>query len=549
MRLRLLPIGLLLLPVLASAQPLPVGGGLFRGWSRYDVAQPSPPHHPATFAERYDGGTLLLAGHDQTGPQVALVSDWYLAFSAEFQCTHMAETWKIVWRDRDQIVRRTETISYGADCRMRYTRDGTTYRDIPNIANYQMWSGMPLQCNTRFLGEWNVTLTYNDVVPVDLAGTVMRPNPQVLSGNATARVALSTAIIAPEIRDERSTPVGAHMASIDAANAANGRTLQFQIYANAQVPGGSSTVTASVTDDRCLAPLPGVTIDVGFVFEAESGGHSPHPGSESDRSPVLSASISSPAGLSVLNSVDRAQFSPLSWSFDAVTGVLSGETVSEGTLVAFARAGEVAGRVRIRATVDETRSTSAFAPGAVVLDSAPQSLNVGFFTGMVPIQPSPGLYHLSGNRFSGTDLFTPGFGDNHDVNHFIQPHLQQYLIGMAAKFQLQFPGHGLNIDDASLVTGGLFDVKGTYSWCTTPDLACSIGSGLAGHEYHRFGNDVDIRIRAFKYTPSQIDDPRLGEATPVEGFGKQKILDAIQIYAEDHGGVFAKEDVIHVRFP
>lgn len=491
-----------------------VGNATFHGWVQFaDETSPTVP-------------LLVDPANPADGPSIALFGG-FLAHSEVYRCTEgQDQTWitTVSLGTPTGFSVQKIRVNFSPDCTVTLHLNDALYLQEPDRDTLTLvapFAGDP--CRVDLLGPYSVSISYNGA-PVSLAGTGMTEHPKVLSAGAIVTLEVSPSVVAPALANETVSPVGAHMASLGQPD--------LQIFQGAARPGGVAAVTATVRDARCVSvSLPRVAVEVSFLFKAGSGGHTPH--QTADVSPVLSASIAAP--LSVL---DEVRPTTPAASFDAASGVLSGTTGPAGTLKADAKAGEVAGRVEVRASVNEAASP-VFAPGASVSDPPAKDLIVAV-TGLVPIQPQPGLYHLSGNRFTPPPLHTPGFGDNHDANHFIRPDLQQYVIGMAAYFQLAHPEFGLNIDDASLSTGGLFDLKGNYSYCSSATLNCTTGpgGGLAGHEYHRFGTDVDIRLEVFKFANA---------STPK--WQKKKIMDAIQRYAESKGGVFAVEPSIHVRFP
>jgi hypothetical protein len=79
----------------------------------------------------------------------------------------------------------------------------------------------------------------------------------------------------------------------------------------------------------------------------------------------------------------------------------------------------------------------------------------------------------------GANYSLVGQTANHGDNHYGTATMNATLVNLANSYVAVFPNNPLAYNDMSLVTGGLFDINGTWS---------------KPHVSHRMGNDADLRF-------------------------------------------------------
>ena len=380
----------------------------------------------------------------------------------------------------------------------------------------------------------------------------MRPDPKVLSGGGRVSLVSSEADLDTALPDELLLPTAAAMQlpaclATGSASCPGGALRCQNGFAECGRPGQAATITATVRDSRCEdgsppinTPLASLPLRTSFVMKSGEGGHTHQAVDTSATEPI-------PGSPQAVLAVRPTAFSTGGGTvarFEPSSGLWTARTDPAGELRATVTAGEVSGEAEIAVSEDPDSLAAIFAsyvlaPGAVLEMPAPLTLAVRFVPPsqiLREIEPQPGLYNLSGNPQ------TPSSPEslNHDSNHWIDPAIQHLITGMATAFKLDHPfiddgsvlTHDedliLNIDDASLADGGLFDKSATYTF---------------PHEFHRAGRDVDI-LHSHLHDFANGHNPPSTSREILRGS-----LRGLEAYILSKGGVIYLEPQIHVRFP
>ena len=307
----------------------------------------------------------------------------------------------------------------------------------------------------------------------------------------------SPASITPELPDETTLPV-------------DGKPGPFEGFLAPRAPGGTTTLNLAIAEARCLdednrlATFAGQPLHADLLLAAGSGGHT-HLATDE---PAFELAIASADALTQNTTVGPEL------EIDGTT-----ELSRPNAVRVKLHAGEVAGKVEIVAS--EVETLSHFFPGDA--EDTTGDLQVAI-PGLAPIPPSTS-YQLTGNRNQppgGPD------GDNHDGNHFLQPGSVPRLEALAVWYHGVRPCCILRADDASLETGGMFDVKGNF------DPTAAIKDN--GHVFHRTGVDIDFR--------GTVLNVQTGAGPFV---GQERLKQDLQRFVDATGMAIAPEGVLHVR--
>jgi hypothetical protein len=208
---------------------------------------------------------------------------------------------------------------------------------------------------------------------------------------------------------------------------------------------GVGVFTASVKDKLSGLPQAGVPVNLSIMVDSTSGGHD-HGDSIAVR--------------------DNGKLNCLP-DLNPCTG---GTTSGSGTVTFVFFAREEAGTYTITADCSGNGCTG----------PANATVNVEV-TGLQPI-PASSLYVFTGSN------------KKHSKNHFLSPDAISALNNIAMAYNAQFPaGPLLHLNDASLSTGGLFDINGNWS---------------SAHKGHRRGAVIDIRANQ---NPGAIPQARFSD--------------------------------------
>jgi hypothetical protein len=229
-------------------------------------------------------------------------------------------------------------------------------------------------------------------------------------------------------------------------------------------PGTSLPFIATVTNQDKQPPKNAVKVEISLKVDPTSGGHE-HGSGDRPRGGI--------AGESVCESDGTC------WS----------STTYNGAVVFNFNAPEASGTHTITATCDgcnntETKTVDVKVDGLSALTASPEYELVGAVIG------------------------------KHTDNHYLSAPAKRNLMSLVDRYSKAYPaGPVLNLNDASLVWGGKFDVSGTWA---------------GAHEEHRRGVAIDIRAN------------QLPSAIPLSRFRNFKKL------AAKSGGAFAD---VHCAFP
>ncbi|OGQ17199.1 MAG: hypothetical protein A2138_08315 [Deltaproteobacteria bacterium RBG_16_71_12] len=303
--------------------------------------------------------------------------------------------------------------------------------------------------------------------------------------------------ITPELPDETTFVVEHHLPPFDG-------------FTEPRSPGGTTTYYLAIAEARCLdednrlTAFAGQPLHADLLLAAGSGGHT-HLASDE---PAYRLAIADADALTQNTTIGPH------FEIDGITELLWPHTVR-----VMLHAGEVAGRVEV--VTSEVETLSHFFPGDAEVTTGELTVAV---PGLVPIPPSSN-YQLTGNRYeppAGVD------GLNHDGNHFLVPGSIPRLEALVVYFNNVYPCCILRADDASLESGGMFDVKGNFD--PTAPIARN------GHVFHRTGIDIDFRA-----TVADVEDGSTWDA------GFERIKQELSDFVNTHGMVFAPEESVHVR--
>lgn len=252
----------------------------------------------------------------------------------------------------------------------------------------------------------------------------------------------------------------------------------------------SLNITATVTDQG--TPVAGQQVMLEASVVRSSGGHQHPPSSVPDPDPDRPKGKSIPISSGCTTVSDQSN--------------ITCPTQADGNIQFTFLAPEPSGKHKIKATC----------VGSTCAQQGPDEINVGV-TELEQIPPSSASSYV---------LIIPNADINHPDNHFLTPNARDVLVNIADDFtaKKRDPNSQLSLNDASLVTGGVFDVGRDENGNLIP--------WKKPHAEHRRGTAIDIRannapgaIRPNDLVPFRTIAKRWGAVAVLECKMMQNICD------------------------